>query len=241
MKKIKISAVSYTNTKPFVFGFDHYTRFLDSVDLTYDVPSVCAQKLIDNEVDIGLVPVAALLDIPNYQIISDYCLGANGKVNSVYIFSNTKPIEEIKSLKLDWHYRSSNNLAKVLLKYHWKIEIDYQEDGPADAFVEIGDKTFGKAKSYKYVYDLSEEWMKFTGLPFVFAVWAANKLISEPDIAYFNAVLKYGLDNRETLLREMPLSSDIDLREYLMNNIDYYLDEAKLKALNLFHQYMRSL
>ena len=98
MTKIKVSAVSYTNSKPFVYGIMH-SGILDQIDLSLDIPSVCANKLIENQVDIGLVPVAALLHIENYQIISNYCIGANGAVDSVFIFSN-KPIQEIKILQL---------------------------------------------------------------------------------------------------------------------------------------------
>ena len=99
MNKIKVSAVSYTNTKPFVYGLTH-SDVIDQIDLSLDIPSDCARKLIDDEADIGLVPVAALLNIPNYQIISDYCIGATGAVNSVFIFSNL-PIGEIKTIRLD--------------------------------------------------------------------------------------------------------------------------------------------
>jgi chorismate dehydratase len=114
LNKLKVSAVSYTNSKPFVFGLLH-SDILDKIELSLDIPSVCALKLIENQVDIGLVPVAALLQIPNYHIISDYCIGANGAVDSVFIFSN-KPISEIKTLKLDSQSRTSNNLARVLIK-----------------------------------------------------------------------------------------------------------------------------
>ncbi|MEO8795423.1 MAG: MqnA/MqnD/SBP family protein, partial [Daejeonella sp.] len=118
MNKIKISAVSYTNTKPFVYGITN-SPIIDKVDLSLDIPSTCANKLIDNQVDIGLVPVAALLRIPNYQIITDYCIGADGPVHSVFIFSE-KPIAEIKTIRLDEQSRTSNNLALVLLKNYWK-------------------------------------------------------------------------------------------------------------------------
>src|SRR5690606_16832675 len=100
MEKIKISAVSYTNTAPFMYGVHKSASLLNQVELSLDIPSLCAQKLIDNQVDIGLVPVAALLDIPNYEIISDYCIGSIGAVNSVYIFSKI-PIDQIDTIRLD--------------------------------------------------------------------------------------------------------------------------------------------
>lgn len=239
MNKIKISAVSYTNTKPFVYGLLH-SGILDQIDLSLDIPSDCAHKLVNNQVDIGLVPVASLLEIPNYQIISNYCIGASGAVNSVFIFSN-KPIEEITSIRLDLQSRTSNNLAMVLLKNHWKIQPELVSDGPSDSFVQIGDRTFGKKDHYAYVYDLAEEWQKFSGLPFVFAVWASNKEIPASFTNDFNTALKYGLDHRKNVIETIPLQENFDVDDYLMNKIDFILDDTKLEALDKFHQLIRSL
>src|ERR1700760_3085431 len=97
--KIKISAVSYTNTKPFIYGIKH-TDFINKIDLSLDNPTDCAQKLIDNQVDIGLIPVAATLNLPYWEIVADYCIGAVGAVNSVFIFSNCA-IAGVKRLQLD--------------------------------------------------------------------------------------------------------------------------------------------
>ena len=118
MNKIRVSAVSYTNTKPFVYGLQH-SGILDRIDLSLDIPSDCAAKVISDEADLGLIPVAALLSIPEYHIISDFCIGADGPVDSVFLFSE-KPVEEIRSVSLDAQSRTSNGLARVLLKYHWK-------------------------------------------------------------------------------------------------------------------------
>ena len=175
MNKLRISAVSYTNTKPFIYGIEH-TDLINKIELSLDTPTDCAQKLIDNVVDIGLIPVAATLNLPKWDIVSDYCIAAIGAVNSVFIFSNCE-IKDIKILQMDPQSRSSNNLARVLLKNFWKIEYervvdtaDYSQSAdPHTAFVQIGDRTFGKKDQYPFVYDLAEEWQKFTGLPFTFA------------------------------------------------------------------------
>lgn len=239
MNKLKVSAVSYTNSKPFVFGLMH-SDILDKIELSLDIPSACALKLIENQVDIGLVPVAALLQIPNYHIISDYCIGANGAVDSVFIFSN-KPISEIKTLKLDSQSRTSNNLARVLIKNYWKCTPEFVEHQNADAFVQIGDRTFGKKDQFLFHYDLSEEWFKFTGLPFAFAVWAANKPISESFKSEFNAALKFGLEQRDRVLNDLKSVDNFDLSDYLMNKIDFNLNEDKLKAIKKFHDLIRDL
>lgn len=232
MRIIKISAVSYTNTKPFVHGLTH-SGILNKINLSLDIPSVCASKLIDCKVDIGLIPVAALLQIPNYEIISDYCIGAKGAVDSVFIFSN-KPIDQVQTVRLDDHSRTSNNLAKVLFKNYWKSSPSFIEAGEADAFIEIGDRTFGKKKHYQYAYDLSEEWTHFSGLPFVFAVWVTNTSLEPSFIDEFNLALKYGLDMRSEVIAQLPQQADFDLNNYLMNQISFDLDEQKKLALEMF-------
>jgi len=247
VKKIRISAVSYTNTKPFIYGLQH-TGILDKIDLSLDTPTDCAQKLIDDVVDIGLIPVAATLSLPVWEIVSDYCIGAVGAVNSVFIFSNCD-IKDAKTLQLDPESRSSNNLARVLLKNFWKADHlmiadapDYsRSNDPNTAFVQIGDRTFGKKEKYPFVYDLAEEWQKFTGLPFVFAAWIANKPIPAEFMQEFNKSLKYGLDHRAELLKELPVRQDFDIEDYLMHKLDFELTEDKKKALYLFLDYVKAL
>lgn len=247
MEKIKISAVSYTNTKPFIYGIQH-TAIIDKIDLSLDIPADCAQKVIDNTVDIGLIPVAATLNMPYWNIVADYCIGATGPVNSVFIFSNCE-IHEVKRLQLDPESRTSNNLARVLLKNYWKVNPDLITDA-ADysnltdnetAFVQIGDRTFGKKDKYAFAYDLAGEWEKLTGLPFVFAAWIANKPIPQTFVDEFNAALKYGLQHREALFAEIPEREDFDVHDYLLNKIDFDLDESKKEALHLFLEYLRNL
>lgn len=245
--KIRISAVSYTNTKPFLYGIKH-SDIINVIDLSLDMPSDCAQKLIDDKVDIGLIPVAAILSLPQWEIVSDYCIGASGPVNSVFIFSNCE-IHQVKTLQLDPESRSSNNLAMVLLKNYWKTDHrmtenapDYEtSNDPFTAFVQIGDRTFGKKQQYKYVYDLAEEWQKFTGLPFVFAAWVANKPIPVAFMKEFNESLKFGLEHRAELLKSLPTRADFDVEDYLMHKLDFELTEDKKKALHLFHSYIKAL
>lgn len=247
MNKIRISAVNYTNSKPFIYGLQH-TDIINKIDLSLDVPADCAQKLIDNTVDIGLIPVAATLNLPEWYIVSDYCIGAVGAVNSVFIFSNCD-IRDAKKLQLDPQSRSSNNLSRILLKHYWKktpelIEnaTDYAtSDDKYTAYVQIGDRTFGKTRNYPYVYDLAEAWQKLTGLPFVFAAWIANKPIPSEFIKEFNNSLKYGLDHRSRLFSELPTRPDFDVQDYLMHKIDFELTSEKKQALFLFLDYVKAL
>ncbi|RWY54326.1 menaquinone biosynthetic enzyme MqnA/MqnD family protein [Mucilaginibacter gilvus] len=247
MKKIRISAVSYTNTKPFLYGLQH-SDIINDIDLSLDIPSDCAQKLIDDEADIGLIPVAATLSLPQWEIVSAYCIGAFGAVNSVFIFSNCA-IEDVKTIQLDPQSRTSNNLARVLLKNFWQVQPELVKDAPdyaistnpTTAFVQIGDRTFGRKDDYPFSYDLSAEWLKFTGLPFVFAAWIANKPIPADFITAFNNALRLGLAHRKELLNELPKRADFDLEDYLMHKLDFDLTEDKKKALYLFLDYIKAL
>lgn len=239
MSRLRISAVSYTNSKPFAYGIEH-SGLINKIDLTYDIPSDCAQKLIDNKADIGLVPVAALLNVPDYHILGDYCIGSVGAVNSVFIFSE-KPIHEVSTIRLDPQSRTSNNLARVLVKNYWKLSPKFVTEGEADAFVEIGDRTFPHINSFPFSYDLGEHWLKFTGLPFAFAVWASNKPIADEFIKELNSALKLGLDNRDKVLEQLPHYEGFDLHDYLYNKLDFDLTSEKQSAISKYLQLVRDL
>ncbi|MEA3451967.1 MAG: MqnA/MqnD/SBP family protein, partial [Bacteroidota bacterium] len=117
---VKISAISYLNTFPFLYGIYSDKNFMNKISLSTDYPSLCASKLINNNVDIGLIPIAVLPEIENRQIISDFCIGASGRVQSVMLFSDV-PISDIDNLYLDYQSRTSVGLIKILAKNHWKI------------------------------------------------------------------------------------------------------------------------
>ena len=249
MEKIKVSAVSYLNSKPFINGLQH-SDVLNAIDLQLDIPSDCAQKLIDRKVDIGLIPVAVIPKLKEYHIITDYCIGAEGKVASVILYSNV-PLNRIKTVLLDYQSRTSVTLVRVLAKNFWKINpewinatADFENNIKDDtAAVIIGDRTFGLENKYAYMYDLAEEWQKFTQLPFVFACWVANKQLPDTFINQFNKALQFGLDNRNILIEELEASKkyNTDISYYLHTSIQYNYDDAKKKALALFLKYCREL
>ena len=249
MEKIKVSAVSYLNSKPFINGLQH-SEVLNAIDLQLDIPSDCAQKLIDGKVDIGLIPVAVIPKLKEHHIITDYCIGAEGKVASVILYSNV-PLNMIKTVLLDYQSRTSVTLVRVLAKNFWKINpewinatADFENNIKDDtAAVIIGDRTFGLENKYAYMYDLAEEWQKFTKLPFVFACWVANKQLPDTFINQFNKALQFGLDNRNILIEELEASKkyNTDISFYLHTSIQYNYDDAKKKALALFLKYCREL
>ncbi len=241
LNKIKISAVAYTNTKAFIYGIEH-SDIINKIDLSLDIPSECAAKVISGQVDIGLMPVAAIPMVPNANIVADYCIGSDGAVNSVFIFSSV-PINEIKTLRLDAHSKTSNNLAKVLLKFCWKQDVEFTTDinQETDAIVLIGDRTFGKKDDYAFAYDMGAEWKNFTGLPFMYAAWVANKEIPQAFKDEFNAALKLGLSHRNKVLRELPQINNFDLEDYLYNKLQFDVTEDRKKAMKLFLGYIEEL
>lgn len=246
MNSLKISAVSYLNTFPFVYGILK-SGYLENFRLDLDVPSVCAEKLKNGEVHVALVPVGAIPDFDDPVIVSEYCIGAVGKVKTVLLLSQ-KPLEQIKNIYLDFDSRTSVKLVRVLAKHYWKITPHWnnlnpgQSDRPdkLESLVAIGDKTFELVKQYKYIYDLSEEWGKFTGMPFVFAVWLSKKQLPAKFKDQLNEALSYGLKHKVESLDyfKEKLPSCIDCLSYLENNISYHFDEEKKKGLQLFLQYI---
>ena len=238
-KIIRVSAVSYLNAKPFVYGLQN-SGVLKQTDLALDHPAECARKLISKEVDIGLVPVAAIEQIPNAKIISDYCIAADGEVASVLLLSNV-PLEKIQSVVMDHESRTSVLLAKILAHFYWKIKPQWLDEKNAEfkkinttiATVVIGDKALALRNSYQYKYDLSLEWKKFTGLSFVFACWVANTEIDENYLQLFNKALAYGLENRNLIMESLP-KGNYDVRKYLTENIHYMLDSEKRKGMKKF-------
>lgn len=237
--KVRISSVSYTNMAPFIYGLQH-APIIEEIDLSFDVPSMCAEKLIHRRADIGIVPVAALLQIPDYKIISNYCLGAYGEVDSVFIFSE-KPIEEIRSIRLDDQSRTSNGLARLLLREYWKRDdVVIRTQGEADAFVQIGDRTFGQKDVHAYAYDLASYWLMHTGLPFAFAVWVQVNPLPEGFIDRFNQALANGLENKDAVIATLPKRADFDYGKYLRQNIDYRFDEGKKQAVDRYLAWLRT-
>jgi chorismate dehydratase len=231
-QKIKVSCVSYTNSLPFLYGFEH-SLLAHDISVTKDVPSECARKLKSGEAEVGIVPVGALLDFDYYEIISNFCIGATGPVDSVFIFSQ-KPLAEIETIRLDQQSRTSNGLARVLMAHFWKKEVTWVRKGEADAYVEIGDRTFGKKDQVPYAYDLAEQWQKWTGLPFAFAVWIAIKPLPQSFKERFDEAIAFGLQHKKEVVDTFMPREDFDYLTYLEENIDYRFDEKKQQAVKLY-------
>jgi chorismate dehydratase len=179
--KVRIGAVSYLNTRPLVFGFEQGLG-ADRVELSYDVPSVLAERLAAGELDIALLPVIELARIPDLAIVPGLAIGSRGDCRSVKLIAR-KPLDEIRSIALDSESRTSNALVQVLCREAWGIAPRF-EPGPRDldlalrehdAAVRIGDKAlFEPPPAGTTSHDLGGAWTSMTKLPFVFAVWAVR-------------------------------------------------------------------
>ena len=249
MKEIRISAVSYLNTLPFVYGIKN-SGLLEGFRLMLDVPSECSRKFHSGEADIALVPVAGLYQTNSFRLLPDFCIGSNKRVKTVGLFSRT-PLPEIKRIYLDNHSLTSAILAKIFARYHWKINPEWNElntneatgRASVESLVAIGDKTFPLFREYKHIYDFAEEWKTLTGLPAVFACWVAHKDIEEEKISLFTKALHWGVENKIKACKTFKsnLLTQIELINYLSNNIDFNFDEGKQQSFRLFHEYMSKL
>ena len=247
MNKIKVGAVSYLNTKPLLYGIERSEELMQQIELITDYPSKIAKQLIDNEIDVGLIPVAATLQLKEYFIVSDYCIGAENDVASVCLFSEVE-LEKVDKILLDYQSRTSVNLCKVLLKNYWKKDVVLEDAKPdfineingTTAAVLIGDRALKQRSTSKYIYDLAGEWKAFTGLPFVFAAWISNKKLPEDFITLFNQKNAEGLNNIDDVIKENACDF-YDLKTYYTQNISYDLTKQKQEGLNLFLNLLKKL
>ena len=238
-KKIRVAAVSYLNTKPLIYGFEQ-GMMKDEVELLFDYPARVAEMLLNDEADIGLVPVAIIPQLKEYYLISDYCIGAVNPVASVCLFSDV-PVNDIHEILLDYQSRTSAALLRILLKEYWSVypvltntsEGYLQMIKGSTAGLIIGDRALIQRNRSAYVYDLAEAWQQMTGLPFVFAAWVANKKLPDTVINSFNIATGEGLNHLDEIVAANHFD-DYDLYAYYTKNIDYKFDENKKQAMDIF-------
>ncbi len=244
---IRVGVVSYLNTKPMLYGIEQ-PAFMEKIELIKDYPARIAELLKKGEIDVGLIPVAIIPELPEYYIAADYCIGTEAEVASVCLFSEV-PINEIKKVYLDYQSRSSVALLKVLMKENWGIhpEIVQAEDESyrqeikgTTAGLVIGDRALEQRKISTFIYDLGQEWRKMSGLPFVFAAWVSTKPLPQSFIDDFNKANALGLSHLDEIVAANPF--DIyDLKKYYTIHINYVLDEKKREGMNKFLEYLKHL
>jgi len=249
LKKVRVSCVSYLNSKLFLYGLQNHP-IQDEIELSLDHPRECAEKLMSGKADIGLVPVASLLRIPGYRIITNKCIGADGAVRSVMLFSRV-PLEQIETILLDYQSMTSVNLCKVLCEEHWNINPVFRDALPGyektingtTAAVIIGDRALELLTTFEYAYDLAENWKQHTGLPFVFACWASSRQLEDNFIEQFDDALELGLKNMEAVLLQETKSNPSymhTLPDYLQHNLVFRMDERFERGRKLFLERLES-
>jgi chorismate dehydratase len=242
-RKIRVGAVSYLNTKPLIYGFEQ-GMMKDEVELIFDYPAKIAAALLNNTIDIGLVPVAIIPEMKEYHIIGDHCIGSEGEVASVCLFSEV-PLNEIETVLLDYQSRTSVKLAQVLMKEYWKINPviknatdDFRSEiRNTTAAIVIGDRALEQRKISAYSYDLGLAWKEFTGKPFVFAAWVSNKPLTAKFIAAFDEASAVGLNNIDEVVKTNPYTV-FDLKRYYTEFISYQFTENKKAGLQQFLNYL---
>lgn len=249
---MRVSAVSYLNTWPLVWGFLNGPQ-RGLFDLQFDLPSQCAAALASGEVDIGLVPCAEL-DSLELDFLPHLGIACEGPVRSIYLVS-TKPFREIRTLAADSSSRTSVALSRILLAERYGVSPQFVRHSPdldamlaaCDAALIIGDPALrlNPATLPYHVLDLGEEWVAWSGLPMVFAVWAGKPVhLTVPVAEAFKGSWEWGRTRVDQMVQRAHSELGFDetlAREYLTRHIVYSLSSCHLEGLALYRSLVRKL
>ena len=245
-KKIKVGIVSYLNTRPLLYGLK-LPPIANEIQLVEENPARLAELLIDDEIDVGLIPIAIIPQLEKYFICGDYCIATETEVASVCLFSEV-PVNQIERVYLDYQSRSSVALLKWLMKEFWNIHpemIQATDDsyrkkiqGTVAGLV-IGDRAFEQRKISTFIYDLASEWRSITGMPFVFAAWISKEPLPTSFIQKFDEANAIGLSHIDEIVTSLQFEL-YDLKKYYSLHLSYKFDDRKRKGMELFLQYIRN-
>ena len=258
MKRLRISAISYLNTAPLMWDFEHgdaASETRSDFDIAYTLPSQCAASLRQGSADIGIIPAAAYTSIPDLAILPGVAIASRRAVRSILLVSNV-PLEKIRTVALDTSSMTSVALTKTLFAKWWGGGRTFTAMDPdieqmlnrCDAGLVIGDPALKIDRSRYLTYDLAEEWVRLTGKPFVFAFWAVRQEALQDasrdlDLApIFQDSRDHGLrpESLDHIAREWAPRlglSTAEVKSYLTQNIHYSLDPDCLDGLHLFYRY----
>jgi len=265
MSRLRISAISFLNTAPLMWDFEHPVpgelKLQDQFEITYTVPSQCAAELSAGTADIGIIPSITYATIPGLAILPDVAIAAKNAVRSILLVLK-KPIEEVRTVALDTSSRTSVILTQILFSKHFPgpgareyvamaPDLDQMLDR-CDAALLIGDSALQVDRSRYQSLDLADEWRRFTGKPFVFAFWAVRMAaLTGGGRGYelseiFSRSRDHGLEprNLEVIAREWATRlylTPAEVKGYLTENIHYTLDPENTEGLELFYQYAAEL
>jgi chorismate dehydratase len=244
LAKIRVGIVNYLNTKPLLYGLQH-SPVASKIELLADYPSHLADMLTRNEIDLGLVPIASIPDLEEYHVIGNHCIGTEGEIASVALFSDL-PLQKIEKVYLDYQSRTSAALLQYLLTEAWGIhpEIIHADNEEYRKLIKgttaglvIGDRAFEQRRISNYIYDLGSEWKAITGLPFVFAAWVSNKPLPASFIQEFDEANARGLDHIDEIVTTQNFTL-FDLNKYYRLHLSYRMNDQKRKSMSLFLQYI---
>jgi len=247
----KVSVVKYLNTVPLIWGMlkGHQQG---KYDLDFTTPAKCADDLRQREAAIGIIPSIEYQRMDRLRVLPGSSIASKGIVKSVLLLSKV-PIEEVNTVALDNSSRTSAALVRVLLRKFYSRPLSVTPADPepekmleqADAALLIGDPALTFDGSAMKVYDLAAEWKKFTGLPFVFAVWAGHEESKLGRLCEdFTASRDYGLQHIDDIAQEYAPKLNLSpeaVKVYLTENIDYSLDEENRKGLELFYRFAHEI
>jgi chorismate dehydratase len=254
MRRLRISAISYLNTAPLMWDFEHASAGRD-FDISYTLPSACAQALAQGIADIGIIPAAAYAQIPGLLVLPEVAIASRRAVRSILLVSKV-PIEKIRTVALDTSSMTSVALTKILFEKWLGGGRTFTAMAPNldqmlaehDAGLLIGDPALKVDRMHYHTLDLAEEWIRFTGKPFVFAFWVVRgAALAEADPSLDLAGIFR--DSRDHGLAPASLNqighewaprlglSEAEVRSYLTENIHYQLDAGCLEGLQMFYRY----
>jgi chorismate dehydratase len=249
---LRISAVSYLNTWPLVWGFQKGPQ-QGLFDFRFDLPALCAAAVGAGDADIGLVPCAEL-DRLGVDYLPDLGIACEGPVRSILLISRV-PFGEIRTLSADSGSRTSVALTRIILAERYGCTPRITRHSPelnemlaeCDAALIIGDPALhlDPASLPYYTLDLGEAWTTWTGLPMVFAVWAGQKRFLTADVAEaFVASYRWGIAHMDEIIAAANAERGFPAavaREYLTQHIAYKLAAKHLQGLELYRSYARAL
>jgi chorismate dehydratase len=241
---VRVGAVSYLNAWPLTYFLP---RFAPAAQISVDVPSRLAEGLRSGRFDVAMVPSIEYTRNPGASIVADVCIASDGAVRSVRLHSRV-PLDQVRSLALDEGSRTSAALARIWLKERWNLAPELQpppigaapDASPADAIMLIGDRGMkSPGGGFRFEWDLGREWTRWTGLPFVFALWVARPgaQLDGLDAAMAQA-RDEGLRHLDEISRRASAALDIPEDQcltYLRDHLEFQLGPRQQSGLRRFY------
>jgi chorismate dehydratase len=241
--KIRIGAVTYLNARPLIVALPELDPRLEIVT---DYPSRLADALAAGELDVAMIPSIEYARHPEFSVVSDACIACDGPVRSVRVYGRV-PVEDVHTLALDVGSRTSAALARILLKERFGVVPKLRslpigvglDDMPGDAVLVIGDRGMAPVTgTFEFVWDLGEEWSRWTGLPFVFSLWVARPGVDLRGVEKTLAIARdVGLTRlAEIARREAPLIGipEEDCLAYLRDHLEFRFGRRQRQGLERF-------